>query len=189
MEALVNQTPTAFYLLGIACALSILVSAINALRGKPSWGQARVMGVTSVLFGWINLLFYFAVFQAGYGIVSAILNFPDWIDILLSILLFVFAAIIYFLLSARSTFKPEPFIAVVLLPLSLTGVKIVNTSFKEGTLLVNKVGLFYVPEIVTSQTKKLSKIVTEDVKRAPKLLDNISLDVEKINTSEAKVIH
>ena len=173
---MINFITTAFYILGLASTLLILISVLTALMGKPSWGQMRVMGVTLALFGWINALFYFAVFQAAFGIISLILNLPIWIDIVLSVLLLVAASVIFIQLSQRATFKPEAFIAVVLVPLSISGVSIIGTASKEGSLLVSKYGWLVIPKVIAHDIQDISKFTT---KEAPKLPISKGGDIEK----------
>jgi len=166
----------AFYALGLAFAVSFLISVVTAFMGKPSWGQMRVTGVTLALFGWINALFYLAVFEAAYGIISFILNLPSWINIVLSILLFGATSVIFIKLSQRTTFKREAFIAVVLVPLSISGVSIIGTAAKEGSLLVSKYGWLVIPKVIAHDIQDISKFRT---KEAPKLPISKGIPIEK----------
>ena len=149
-----------FYVLGLAFAVSLLISVVTAFIGKPSWGQMRVTGVTLALFAWINALFYLAIFEAAFGVISFILNFPIWINIVLSLLLFGAASVIFIQLSQRSTFKPEAFIAIVLVPLSISGVSIIGTAAKEGSLLVSKYGWLVIPKVIAHDIQNISKFTT-----------------------------
>jgi hypothetical protein len=157
----------AFYALGLAFAVSFLVSVVTAFMGKPSWGQMRVTGVTLALFGWINALFYLAVFEAAFGIISFILNLPSWINIALSILLFGAASVIFIQLSQRATFKPEAFIAVVLVPLSISGVSIIGTAAKEGSLLVSKYGWLVIPKVIAHDIQDIPKFRAKEAPKFP----------------------
>jgi len=177
---MINWITTAFYVLGIASAILIFISIVTAFMGKPSWGQMRVMGVTLALFGWINAIFYFSVFQAAFGIISVILNLPIWMDIILFVLLLGAASFVFIKLSERSTFKPEAFIAVVLIPLSLSGVKIVGTAAKEGSLLVPKYGWMMLPKAMASEANGVSKMGLKDLKEAPKLPLSRGQTAEKV---------
>ena len=178
---MINFITTPFYILGLVSALLVLISVVTAFMGKPSWGQMRVMGVTLALFGWINALFYFAVFQSALGLISFILNFPIWIDIVFSLLLFIAGSIIFIQLSGRSTFKPAAFMAVVLVPLSISGVSIIGTAAKDGSLLVSKTlyGLLVIPKVIAHDIQDISKLKIGDLKEAPKLPTSKGGSIEK----------
>ena len=178
---MINFITAPFYILGLVSALLVLISVVTAFMGKPSWGQMRVMGVTLALFGWINALFYFAVFQSALGLISFILNFPIWIDIVFSLLLFIAGSIIFIQLSGRSTFKPAAFMAVVLVPLSISGVSIIGTAAKDGSLLVSKTlyGLLVIPKVIAHDIQDISKLKIGDLKEAPKLPTSKGVSIEK----------
>ena len=178
---MINFITAPFYILGLVSALLVLISVVTAFMGKPSWGQMRVMGVTLALFGWINALFYFAVFQSALGLISFILNFPIWIDIVFSLLLFIAGSIIFIQLSGRSTFKPAAFMAVVLVPLSISGVSIIGTAAKDGSLLVSKTlyGLLVIPKVIAHDIQDISKLKIGDLKEVPKLPTSKGGSIEK----------
>jgi len=134
-----------FYTCLILFLLSTFWFAIQAFRGKPSWGQARVMGLTATMFIWIQIIFGLVVFESVFGIVSFIINLPLWVDILIALIAIIIIFTIYFKLSKKSTFKPKLFILLILVPLGVPGIHVVAKFTKLGALeLSEKYGIYYV---------------------------------------------
>lgn len=134
-----------FYSVLLLLLLSGLLFAIQAFRGRVSWGQARVMGVSAALFVWIEVIFFLVVFESAFGIVSFIINLPFWVDILVAFIIFLLIGGIVFKLSKRHTFKPALFLPMVLIPLGIPGVYMVAKIAKVGCVeITQKYGMYFV---------------------------------------------
>lgn len=134
-----------FYIILSVFMLSGLLFSIQAIRGKISWGQARIMGVSATLFLWVETIFYLVAFESAFGIVSLIIDLPLWVDFLIAFIVFLFILGIFIKLSRRATFKPALFLSLVLIPLGIPGVNIVAKVTKIGCVeLTHKYGMYIV---------------------------------------------
>ena len=106
----------------IALGLIGLLFAILAFRNRIRWGSARRMGVPAIIFSWMGFIYWLVLFEGAYGLVSILLDFPFWIDIVLFLVILALSMTIYFRLLHRKKFKPAIFSAMFLLPLSIPGV-------------------------------------------------------------------
>ena len=174
MESLVDLVPSVEHYIFIIIAITAFLSILKAFGAMPSFGQLRVMGVTLALYLWIQVIFWLSLGQAGFGIVTTIFNLPWWIDITLSLIIFVISVIIYTALSSRSTFKPEPFFATVFLPLGICVGNLTQAGIESGILHLNP-GSFWnlVPEVLRESPKILKPKIRElekvTIKEAPKI--------------------
>lgn len=94
-----------------------LFAAIQAFRGKISWGKARYMGMTKILFSRVNSIYHLVLLEAAYGVVSFFLDLPLWSDISLILLILMVLMIVYRELKRREKFKPDRFKLLFLIPL------------------------------------------------------------------------
>ena len=134
-----------FYSILLLLLLSGLLFAIQAFRGRVSWGQARVMGVSAALFIWIEVIFFLVVFESAFGIVSFIVELPFWVDLLMSLMIFLLIGGIFLKLLKRNTFKPALFLPMVLIPLGIPGVHMVAKIAKVGCVeITQKYGMYFV---------------------------------------------
>lgn len=101
--------------------LAGLFAAIQAFRGKISWGTARYMGITAALFFWMNIIYGLVVVEAAYGFVSFFLDFPLWIDVSLFLVILVLLVVMYRELKHREKFKSTMFMSLFLIPLGIHG--------------------------------------------------------------------
>lgn len=119
-----------------------LYKAIEVFRGKISWGKARIMGVPSSIFIWIQAVFYLVLFDATYSLIGLILWTPLWLDLLISLLVIALIWWIFWRLSKRSTFKRHLFIPLVMVPLGIPGAHVVGQLAQTGVIEVSqKVGI------------------------------------------------
>lgn len=140
-----NWIIVTFYSILVILLLSGLLFAIQALRGRLSWGQARVMGISAALFVWIELIFFLVVFESAFGIISFIIDLPFWLDILIAVIVFLLIGGIFLKLLKRDTFRPALFIPLVLIPLGIPGVHIVAKVAKIGCVdITQKYGMYFV---------------------------------------------
>lgn len=98
-----------------------LFATVQAYRGKFSWGTARYMGITAVLFFWINVIYGLVLVEAAYGVISFFLDLPLWIDIALFLVILAVLMIVYRELKLREKFKSAMFMSLFLIPLGIHG--------------------------------------------------------------------
>ncbi len=79
------------------------------------------MGIPMTIFAWMNVIYGLVLFEGIYGIASLILSFPIWVDISLFAIVLILAMGLYFKLLHREKFKPNLFVALFLVPLSIPG--------------------------------------------------------------------
>ena len=131
-----------FYAVLIVLLLFAAWTAINVFRNKPSWGQVRIMGATAGIFLWIQVIFYLALADGFFGIISFMADFPIWVDLAIFIIFLLVLLFIFGKLKRRDTFKPVLFISLVVIPLGLPGAGLVAKLTKIGTLeLSQKAGI------------------------------------------------
>lgn len=94
-----------------------LFYAVKIYRNKITFGQAKYMGITRVLFSWMNVIHGLVLFEAAYGVVSFFLDLPLWSDISLILLILMLLMIVYRELKRREKFKPDRFRLLFLIPL------------------------------------------------------------------------
>ena len=129
-----------FYLFLFSVALYSVYLAINVFRMRITWGQARRMGIPAAIFVWIQGIFYLAVADGAYGVVSIILGTPLWLDLTIAFASIIAVVIVFFLLTRRPTFKPRLFIALVLVPLGVPGTHMFAKLVRVGAIEVAPVG-------------------------------------------------
>ena len=160
-----------FYSILLILLLSGFIFAIQAFRGRVSWGQARVMGVTATLFVWIEAIFFLVVFESAFGIVSFVVNRPFWVDLLMALIVFLLIGGILFKLSRRNTFKLALFLPLVLVPLGIPGVHMVAKLVKVGCVeITEKSGMYFIKsttcttDIIKRPWPQIKKTVIGEIK-------------------------
>lgn len=98
-----------------------LFFAVRIYRDKITFGEARYMGITKVLFFWVNIIYGLVLFEAAYGVVSFLLDLPLWTDISLILPILMLLMIVYRELKRREKFKPVRFRYLFLIPLGIHG--------------------------------------------------------------------
>jgi hypothetical protein len=137
---------SASYLVTFLFMLSGIWTAYKLFREHHlTWGQARVMGVTAAIFGWMQMVFYLALFNGGFSVISFFADLPFWIDFLMAGIIIIAVTFIYRSLSQRTTFNKAMFIALFAVPLGFPSASIVSKLTKIGMIEVSeKIGFFYV---------------------------------------------
>lgn len=98
-----------------------LFYAVQIYRNKITFGQAKYMGISKVLFSWMNVIYGLVLFEAAYGVVSFFFDLPLWTDISLILLILVLLMMLYRKLKLKETFKPARFKSLFLIPLGIHG--------------------------------------------------------------------
>ena len=93
--------------------------SILAFRNRIRWGSARRMGIPAIIFTWMGLIYWLVLFEGAYGVVSVLVGFPIWIDMILFFLILTLSIMIYIRLRRREKFSREVFLAIFLVPLSI----------------------------------------------------------------------
>ncbi|GAB4429914.1 MAG: hypothetical protein Kow0031_10580 [Anaerolineae bacterium] len=131
----------AFYVLLGILFLGFLYLAFQTFRGRPTWGQARYMGIPFSLFVWIQVIFYLVVFEGVYDIAGLILQTPLWLDCLISSTIFIVPLIVFLKVRDRSTFKPKLFIPLILVPLGIPAINVVADLTQAGAVKITRLGV------------------------------------------------
>lgn len=121
-----------------------LYISIQVFRNRISWGTARYMGIPIATFAWMNIIYWFVLFEGAYGFLSLVLDWPLWIDISLFCVILVLSLWVYFRLLHREKFKPNLFWTLFLIPLSIPGI---HTAGK------------LIPRVAPIETVKPAKII------------------------------
>lgn len=111
-----------FWAVWVLLGIYGVLIAVQLVRNRIPPGKARYMGIPATIFVWMNIIYGIVLFEGVYGFFSVILNFPLWIDIALFILIATLAMILYIKLQSRKKFKPNLFVALFLVPLSIPGI-------------------------------------------------------------------
>ena len=144
-----------FYCVLLALPLFAVWAAINIFRNRPSWGQVRAMGATAGIFLWIQIIFYFALVDGAFGLISFMADFPIWADLSIFIIFLLVLLFIFYKLNGRNKFKPALFISLVIVPLGLPGSGLIAKLLKiEAIELSQKAGVYY----IARRTNELNQI-------------------------------
>ena len=101
---------------------------LQAFRNQISWGQARRMGIPKIIYTCMKFIYVLVAFYGAYLFVSFILDlildldWPIWIGYSLFLVVQMLSLGIYLKLLHRKKFKPELFVALFLVPLSIPGI-------------------------------------------------------------------
>ena len=111
-----------FYIVWISLGLLGLVITVQIYRTRITWGRARRMGVPMVIFFWMNAIYGLVLFEGMFGLLSIILEFPIWVDIILFVTILGMTITVYYMLLRRNRFNQTMFITLFLSPLSIPGI-------------------------------------------------------------------
>ena len=114
------------YAFRIILALIGLHLAVKKFRDKISWGAARRMGVTKEKFFWMNIIYFLVLLDGVCGLVSFILDWSFWVEILLFVVILMLALGLYLSLRRREKFWSELFWTLFLVPVIFPGIHIVG---------------------------------------------------------------
>lgn len=134
-----------------------LFAAIQAFRGKISWGTARYMGITAFLFSWMNVIYGLVLVEAAYGVVSFFLDLPLWIDISLILIILVLLMIVYRELKKGKKFKPAMFMSLFLIPLGIHGIHTVGKMMLRVDAPVKKLASMFRETPAKKPTAKVKR--------------------------------
>lgn len=142
METLAEWIVYFYYIVaGILLGLAIW-NIYKLYKGRPTKGQTRVMGAPFAIFVWIQFVFYLAMAESVFSIVSFLADFPFWVDIVVFLSIILFVSFLYFRLAKRHTFKPKLFLALILIPLGFPSASIVFKLVKTGSLELSQKGIY-----------------------------------------------
>lgn len=127
-----------FYVFLAALLAYQLYHAVGIFRGRVSWGQVRVMGVSFSLFIWIQIVFGLVLFDAAYSVASLFIQTPLWIDLIISLGIILLIFWIFWRLSQRPKFKPKLFIALVMVPLGIPALHVIGRMTQIGAIEISQ---------------------------------------------------
>ena len=90
------------------------------------------MGIPLIIFAWMNAVYGLVLFEGAYGVVSTIMDWPIWIDISITLAIFLLCIGIYFTLTRRRKFNATLFTALFLIPCSIPGIGTVGRAISKA---------------------------------------------------------
>lgn len=143
----------------VIAALGFMVAIATVALKKVEWFKARRMGIPLAIFAWMNAVYGLVLFEGAYGVVSTIMDWSIWIDISITLAIFLLCMGIYIRLTLRKKFNATLFTALFLIPCSIPGIGTVGRAISKTP--VQEVAKYSEPAI--DALKKGGGIVLENI--------------------------